>query len=99
MTELEKYQKVNACETFNELAEVILSFADDYGMIQGRNRRFNATKMAAYCRHFSILQPEVLTREFSIRQQAMYIYYYTAPKITIKSYDSKLKDIMDKLPD
>jgi hypothetical protein len=99
MTELDKWKKVNLTETFDELADVILSFADDNGMIQGRYRRFNATKMSVLCKHFSILQPEVLTREYGIRQQAMYIYYYTAPKITISSYDDKDKDIVNKSKD
>lgn len=78
MTELEKYQAVNACETFEELASVIESFADEDGMIQGRTRKFSAERMAWNCRNFTIAQPNVLTREFGIRQQAMYISYYTA---------------------
>ena len=77
MNDLEKYEKVNKCETFEELAKTIESFADNLGYIQGRSRKFNAKKMANYCRNFSWFAPNLLTREFGIRQQAMYISYYT----------------------
>jgi hypothetical protein len=76
MTDLEKYQAVNKCESFEELARVIESFADEKGIIQGRTKKFDATKMAQHCRTFSMFQPNVLTREFGIRQQAMYISYH-----------------------
>lgn len=76
MTELEKYEAVNKCESFEELAKVIESFADENGEIQGRTRKFNAEKMSWFCRNFTMGQPELLTREFGIRQQAMYISYY-----------------------
>lgn len=79
MTDLEKYEAVNACETLGSLAQVILSFADENGMIQGRTRQFNAKKMADYAKRYDVLvtiQPNVLTREFGIRQQAMYITHY-----------------------
>jgi len=77
MDEVEKYQKVNQCETLEELALVIESFADINGEIKGRVRYFNASKMANHCRDFNPTIPELLTREFGIRQQAMYIAHYT----------------------
>jgi hypothetical protein len=77
MTELEKYQKVNECETFGELALAIESFADETGTIQGRSRKFDAKMMAHYCINFKEYPPNALTREYGIRQQAMYIDYYT----------------------
>jgi len=70
------YDKVNQCETFEELAQVIEMLVDEDGFIQGRNRKFNGKAMADYCRNFSIVYPNILTREFGIRQQAMYINYY-----------------------
>ena len=78
MDRLEIYDKVNQCETFEQLAEVIESLADENGMIQGRTRQFPANKMAQGCRNFKLHgYPNVLTREFGIRQQAMYINHYT----------------------
>ena len=71
---LEKFEQVNKCETFEELAEVILSFGDT---IQGRNKVFFTKHMASMCRMFDTLPtPNYLTREFGIRQQALYIQYY-----------------------
>ena len=77
MTELFKYEKVNQCETPEELSKTIESFADANGMIQGRIRQFNAAKMAGYVN--LVVNEEatarVLTREFGIRQQAIYLQY------------------------
>ena len=42
MTELEKWQQVNQCETQSQLADLISKFADSEGMIQGRERKFEA---------------------------------------------------------
>jgi len=78
MTELEKFQAVNACETAEELAEVVLSFADSEGLIKGRSRMFDAQRMANNV-YYVINQeaiPNLLTREFGIRQQALYIQFY-----------------------
>lgn len=76
MTDLEKYEAVNKCESLEQLSEVIRTFADENGMIQGRTRKFDANKMAHACLAFGIIQPNCLTREFGIRQQAFYIEYY-----------------------
>lgn len=76
MEDLKKYEAVNRCETLDELAEVILSFADEDGNIQGRVRKFNAEMMANACRNYPEFPKNILTREFGIRQQAMYIEYY-----------------------
>lgn len=77
MTREEIYDKVNRCETFDELADVILAISED-GRIQGRTRDFDALKMAKVCRNFKDYDfPNLLTREFGIRQQALYISYYT----------------------
>jgi len=79
MTELEKYQRVNACETIEELQQCILDFAGEDGMIQGRTRKFDAFEMANNLEIYVNGRnetPNVLTREFGIRQQAMYLKYY-----------------------
>lgn len=76
MPELEFFQKVNATDSLSELSDVILQIADENGMIQGRTRKFEAKKMAEYCRDFKNYSPNVLTREYGIRQQALYLSYY-----------------------
>ena len=90
MNREEIYDKVNKCETLDELADVILECADENGDIQGRTRSFSARKMAIFCRGFSLELANTLTREFGIRQQAMYIVHYikeeldTADKIFVR---------------
>lgn len=79
--DLEIYQKVNETESLHELANVIRGLADDEtGLINGRHRSFKAEKMALQCEDFAtymeLQQPEVLTRRWGIRQQAMYLYWY-----------------------
>jgi len=76
MTELDKYKKVNQCETLEELANVIESFANEDGLIKGRTKDFNAELMAGFCRYFKPNMHNLLTREFGIRQQALYILFY-----------------------
>jgi hypothetical protein len=72
------WELVNRSETFEELANVILKMANNNGMIQGRDRKFNAEHMANNCINFKELgNPRLLTREFGIRQQALYINYCT----------------------
>ena len=76
--ELSIWIKVNSCETAEELSEVILSLADEDGAIQGRDRKFPADRMAEAVSEVvkGNLMPNVLTREYGIRQQALYIRYY-----------------------
>ena len=81
MTDLEKYKRVNACETIEELQACIKGFADELGQIQGRTKKFSADNMAInadlyYNDFVGSIVPNVLTREFGIRQQAMYIKFY-----------------------
>ena len=75
MTELEKWQAVNQCETQVQLADLITQFSDENGMIQGRERKFVASKMIiGLSRSMEDEMPaNVLTREFGIRQQAIYL--------------------------
>lgn len=75
MTELQKWQAVNQCENGKALHDLIVQFADEDGMIQGRKRKFSATQMAHHVH--DVLQNDyssnLLTREFGIRQQALYL--------------------------
>jgi len=75
MTELEKWQAVNQCETRLQLACVINNLEDSEGMIQGRERKFDAAKMIIGLNHFMAdeMPANVLTREYGIRQQAIYL--------------------------
>ena len=76
MDKLEKYEAVNKCKTFKELADLIRSFANERGNIQGRQRSFSVEQMALNCERFPANVPNLLTREFGIRQQAMHIQYF-----------------------
>jgi acetyl-CoA acetyltransferase len=76
MNEIDKYTRVNTCSTLDELADVILSFADENGQIKGRTRNFNAQVMADICRRYTAVEHNMLTREYGIRQQALYILFY-----------------------
>jgi hypothetical protein len=79
MSRQDAYEVVNKCETYEELAKAIREIGED-GIIQGRIRPFDSEKMAVACENFDnymeLKMPNVLTREFGIRQQAMYIYYF-----------------------
>lgn len=75
---LDKFQQVNRCEDVEELKLVLLSFADKEGKIQGRKRKFKAKSMVESLELYmkGTLPPNFITREFGLRQQAMYIKYY-----------------------
>jgi hypothetical protein len=99
MTELERFQKVNQCETEEQLAAVILEFADESGMIQGRNTRFVAKVMSERVEGVVSLgfPANSLTREFGIRQQALYIKHYTQKPIEPARVD--VSDTIEELSD
>lgn len=78
--DLDRFYLVNECETIEELQEAILSFADERSEIKGRTRYFNAQKMADFALKYyqdesknEVYPPNLLTRNWGIRQQAMYI--------------------------
>lgn len=73
MDELEIYEKVNRCQTLFELANIIRGLSNGDGTIGGRTRHFNAEKMAEHCEKYSLSFKNSLTRNYGIRQQAMYI--------------------------
>jgi len=78
MTDLEKFQVVNSCETAKELVDAIKKISNqETGKIQGRNREFDSQRMAGYVT-FVVNEgapANLLTREFGIRQQALYLKY------------------------
>lgn len=73
-TESSKYELVLTCETAEELAAAIHKISSG-GMIKGRSREFNAEKMASFVRGViaGTLPANILTRNYGIRQQALYI--------------------------
>jgi hypothetical protein len=78
LTDLEKYELVNRCETSTALSEAILKMANPKtGMIRGRLKEFNAERMAANVNAvISGFPANLLTREYGIRQQALYLKYH-----------------------
>lgn len=89
MTELEKFQTINSCETHEELAKAIIDISEN-GIIQGRSRDFNAADMASRVPFViaGLIIPNFLTRSYGIRQQAMYIAFYGPIKLEINSEGS-----------
>ncbi len=77
MTELEKFQLINQCETVEELADAILKISGGIE-IKGRFISFDAEKMSKRVAQVvnEDLIPNVLTRQYGIRQQALYIKFY-----------------------
>jgi hypothetical protein len=75
MNELETWQAVNQSETPQRLAFIINKLADPEGMIQGREKKFDAAKMIKGLNLFltDVVPARVLTREYGIRQQAIYL--------------------------
>jgi len=79
MTRLEKFEAVNACETEDELVALIPKFANAVGDIEGRTDWFDAEKMAlaAKCYFNEMAPANSITRQYGLRQQAMYIKHYS----------------------
>ena len=79
MTELEKYQLVNRCQTIEALENAIMAIGSgNSGMIRGRTRIFSAKIMSSYVRGVvSLALPaNLLTRNYGIRQQALYLSFF-----------------------
>lgn len=94
MTREEKYDAVNKTETLKELADVILTLADEDGMIQGKSRKFHADRMAFICKHFDINLYRILTRNYGIRQQALMLKFHddldeAAKELIKRAFDDK----------
>ena len=71
------YDAVNKCETEKELSDVITLLSDSDGKIQGRTRKFDSIEMIVGLKLFmeGSMHANVLTREYGIRQQAIYLKY------------------------
>ncbi len=81
MDELEKYQRVNQCETFEELKQCLLDFSDEHGMIKGRSREFEVHKMINFMQLYYEMRdlnvsPNSATRNWGIRGKMMELTYY-----------------------
>lgn len=95
MKRVKLYDAVNSSETLEELCEAF-DKVTEVGFIRGRIRIFEADRMKAamigYINGDHDI-PNAITREFGLRQQAMYIKYYIKLEETnivismIKSYD------------
>lgn len=78
MTHLDKFEMVNQCETAEELTNAVRAIADpETGMIKGRLREFDSQRMSGYVSLvvYEDAPANLLTREFGIRQQALYLRY------------------------
>ena len=75
MRRIDKWYAVNQCETTLELGALILQFADKNGNLQGRTKDYNAIEMVLGLDLFikNQMHPNILTLEFGIRQQAIYL--------------------------
>lgn len=75
-SEINPYEIVLTSDTPDQLADAILKIAVD-GKIKGRNREFDAEKMASYVEGvvYGTIPANALTRNFGIRQQALYLRY------------------------
>lgn len=75
---LARYELVNSAETAVALQSAILSFADEDGYIQGRTHKFSAEWMASKVEMVisGTAPANNLTREWGIRQQALYLRHY-----------------------
>lgn len=75
-TEINPYEIVLTSDTPEQLADAIRKIAVD-GKIKGRTREFDAEKMASYVEGvvYNTLPANALTRNFGIRQQAIYLRY------------------------
>jgi hypothetical protein len=80
MDRLECYERVNGCETVEELKKAILdiSKSNHHNVIMGRTRAFDGEKMSLYVEDVVLgkLPFNLLTRNYGIRQQALYISKY-----------------------
>ena len=81
LTEFEKYQAVNKCESDTELENAMRLISDDGLTIRGLTRTFDLQKsiknMYAFIADKSdVIPANVLTRSYGIRQQALYLKYY-----------------------
>lgn len=79
MTESDKWLTINQCEDYEQLSNAIMAIAEDGRICSNRqDKTFDAEKQVrnAYQVIEVGLFPNILTRAYGIRQQAIYIRYY-----------------------
>ena len=78
LTDLEKFQLVNSCETVVELEKAIHECSNSMLQIEGKTKMFDAEKMISQVSKVvnGELYASCLTRNWGIRQQALYLAYY-----------------------
>ena len=79
---LEFYEMVNSCETIEELVSAIEEISYQYdGLIPGRSRFFKSIDQIRNAKLFysnpDMYNANTVTRSFGLRQQLIYITYYT----------------------
>lgn len=76
MDELNKWRRINECESIIELEEAIIAISDPATKtIRGRTKEYSAEKMASRVKDVvgGYLPVNILTRSYGIRQQAIYL--------------------------
>lgn len=78
--ELTKWELINSCETVEQLQKSIEFIYEGEENI-GRSKNLNKSRMIERIDQYikngpSVISPNTITREYGIRQQAMYLHYY-----------------------
>jgi len=88
MDELTKWELINSSETIESLQEAILKIGtENNGFIKGRSKEWDAELQVMYVKYVvedsyplieqKIIGPNLLTRSYGIRQQALYLKHYS----------------------
>lgn len=80
MTELEKYELVNSAESTEELLQAVQNIYIETDRV-GRTGNLDKERMLIHILEFIIgmnIPANSITRQYGIRQQAMYLKYYKA---------------------
>lgn len=78
MEEVEKWKRINSCETHEELKKAIIEIADNDN-IQGSKKSWKASYQSDVVQFLwenPNIEMNMLTRSYGIRQQMMYLLYY-----------------------
>lgn len=100
LRKLNHYKLVNHCETLEELSDAIIEIAkDNNGWINGKQESYSAEKMAENCLNLSNNSFNLLTDNYGIRQQAIYILYCNGELDSIETKSNienvTIGDLMD----
>lgn len=78
MEEVEKWKRINSCETHEELKKAIIEIADNDN-IQGSKKSWKASYQSDVVQFLwenPTIEMNMLTRSYGIRQQMIYLLYY-----------------------